>query len=183
MKTLLASSIEYTIFFYNPNIHPFKEYEIRKEENKRFAEKHNVPFVDADYDMDNWFERTKGLEFEPERSQRCTVCFDMRLERTALYAHENGFKVFASSMGISRWKDMTQVNEAGIRAAEKYPQLTYWNYNWRKKGGSQRMIEIAKHEHFYQQEYCGCAHSLREVNQRRKEQGREMVKIGIKYYE
>ena len=183
METLLASSIEYTIFFYNPNIHPFKEYEIRKEENKRFAEKHNVPFVDADYDMDNWFERTKGLEFEPERSQRCTVCFDMRLERTALYAHENGFKVFASSMGISRWKDMTQVNEAGIRAAEKYPQLSYWNYNWRKKDGSQRMIEIAKHEHFYQQEYCGCAHSLREVNQKRKEQGREMVKIGIKYYE
>ena len=65
--------------FYNPNIHPKKEYELRKQENIRFAEKHNVPFIDVDYDVDNWFERTKGLEFEPERGKRCTTCFDMRL--------------------------------------------------------------------------------------------------------
>lgn len=182
METLLESGIEYTIFFYNPNIHPFKEYQIRKEENKRFAEQHNVPFVDADYDMEKWFERTKGMEFEQERSVRCTVCFDMRFERTALYASENGFKVFASSMGVSRWKDIQQVNESGLRVAQNYPNLTYWAYNWRKQGGSQRMIEIAKREHFYQQEYCGCAHSLREVNQKRKKQGQEMVKIGVKYY-
>ena len=178
METLLASSIDYTIFFYNPNIHPLQEYEIRKEENKRFAEKHNVSYVDADYDTDKWFERTKGMEFLGEKSDRCAVCFDIRLERTALYAHENGFKVFASSMGISRWKDITQVNESGVRAAAQYPELTYWDYNWRKKGGSQQMLETAKREHFYQQEYCGCVHSLRETNQRRKDQGREMVKIG-----
>jgi len=183
METLRASGINYTIFFYNPNIHPFKEYEIRKEENKCFAKKYDIPFVDADYDMDEWYERTKGMEFDGERGERCTACFDMRFERTALYAHENGFKVFTSSMGISRWKDMKQVNESGLRAAGLYPNLTYWIYNWRKKSGSQRMIEIAKNEHFYQQEYCGCVHSLREVNQRRKAQGREMVKIGVKFYE
>ena len=181
METLRTSGIEYTIFFYNPNIHPLKEYEIRKDENKRFAEKHNMPFVDADYDMENWFYRTKGMEFEPERGSRCTVCFDMRFERTALYADENGFKVFTSSMGVSRWKDMEQVNESGRRAASRYPNLTYWAYNWRKKSGSQRMIEIAKREHFYQQEYCGCAHSLRDINQKRKAQGQKMVKIGEKY--
>jgi len=182
METLLISGIDYTIFFYNPNIHPFEEYEIRKEENKRFAEKHNVPFVDADYDIDEWYERTKGLEFEPERGLRCSVCFDMRFERTALYAYENGFKVFASSMGISRWKNMEQINELGIRAAKLFSNLTYWAYNWRKKGGSQQMIEIAKRAGFYQQEYCGCVHSLRKVNQYRRTQGREMVKMGVKYY-
>ncbi len=177
MEALLESGIDYTIFFYNPNIHPLKEYEIRKEEIKRFAEKYNVPFVDADYDMEKWFERTEGMEFDRERGRRCTVCFDMRFERTALYAYENGFKVFTSSMGISRWKNFLKVNESGIRAAQRYPSLIYWAYNWRKKGGSQRMIEIAKRERFYQQEYCGCAHSLRDTNQRRKEQGREMVKF------
>ena len=67
MEAIQASGIEYTIFFYNPNIHPQKEYLIRKEENIRFAEKHGVPFVDADYDTDNWFERAKGMEWEPER--------------------------------------------------------------------------------------------------------------------
>ncbi|MDM8561696.1 epoxyqueuosine reductase QueH [Candidatus Parabeggiatoa sp. HSG14] len=182
MEMLLESNIEYSILFYNPNIHPFEEYEIRKEENKRFAKKYNVSFVDVDYDMENWFERTKGMEFEPERGTRCTECFNMRFERTALFAHENGFKVFTSSMGISRWKDMKQVNKSGLRAAQNYPDLTYWDYNWRKKGGSQRMIEIAKQAHFYQQEYCGCVHSLRNTNQRRKEQGREPIKMGEKSY-
>jgi epoxyqueuosine reductase len=182
IETLQAAGLDLTVFFYNPNIHPRKEYDIRKEENKRFAEQLKVPFVDADYDMENWFSRTKGLEFDPERGQRCAICFDIRFERTALYAHEHGFKVFTSTTGISRWKNMEQVNECGSRAAARYPDLTYWTYNWRKQGGSQRMTEIAKREQFYQQEYCGCAHSLREINQRRKQQGREMVKIGVKYY-
>jgi hypothetical protein len=182
METLTISGIDYTIFFYNPNIHPFEEYEIRKKENKRFAEKQGIPFIDADYDNDKWLSRTKSMANEPERGHRCTICFDMRFERAALYAHENGFKVFTSSMGISRWKDMEQVNKSGNRAVERYPDLTYWTYNWRKKGGSQRMIEIAKQEGFYQQEYCGCAYSLRDVNQRRIAQGREQVKMGVKYY-
>ena len=61
IQAMLASGIDYTIFFYNPNIHPLKEYELRKNENIRFAEQFGVPFVDADYDRDNWFERAKGM--------------------------------------------------------------------------------------------------------------------------
>src|SRR4051812_33933960 len=154
MEALLASGIDYTIFFYNPNIHPQKEYELRKDENIRFAEKFGVPFVDADYDLDNWFARAKGLEDEPERGKRCTECFDMRFERTALYAHEHDFPVMTSSLGISRWKDMDQINGSGMRAASRYHGLSYWDYNWRKLGGANRMIEISKREEFYQQEYC-----------------------------
>jgi len=182
MEAISASGIEYSIFFYNPNIHPTKEYLIRKQENIRFAEKHRVPFIDADYDRDNWFARAKGMEFEPERGIRCTMCFDMRFERTALYAHEHGFEVFTSSLGISRWKDMQQINDCGARAAAKYDNLTYWDYNWRKGGGSARMIEISKREKFYQQEYCGCAYSLRDTNAHRKASGRGSIKIGVKYY-
>lgn len=118
--------------FYNPNIHPVKEYEIRKEENIRFAEKHNIPFIDCDYDTDNWFARAKGMENEPEKGIRCTMCFDMRFERTALYAAENGFSLISSSLGISRWKDMKQINDCGHRSASHYEGITYWDYNWRK---------------------------------------------------
>ena len=75
MEALLYSAIDFTIFFYNPNIHPKREYDIRKNENIRFAEKYNIPFVDADYDRDHWFARAKGLELEPERGIRCTMCF------------------------------------------------------------------------------------------------------------
>ncbi|EPL9568421.1 epoxyqueuosine reductase QueH [Providencia rettgeri] len=182
MEAIQASGIDYTIFFYNPNIHPKREYLIRKEENIRFAQKHNIPFIDADYDTDNWFERAKGMEDEPERGIRCTMCFDMRFARTALYAAENGFSVISSSLGISRWKDMQQINDCGKRAVAPYEGMQYWDYNWRKKGGSARMIEISKREQFYQQEYCGCIYSLRDTNKHRKSQGRDIIKIGVLYY-
>jgi epoxyqueuosine reductase len=182
MEAMLASKIDYTIFFYNPNIHPQKEYELRKDENVRFARQFGIPFIDADYDRDNWFERARGMENEPERGARCTMCFDMRFERTALYAHENGFPVMTSSLGISRWKDMNQINGCGVRAAARYPGLTYWEYNWRKGGGAARMIEISKREHFYQQEYCGCVYSLRDTNRHRIASGRERIRLGETYY-
>jgi epoxyqueuosine reductase len=183
MERLLEANIDYTIFFYNPNIHPIEEYEIRKQENIRFAEKHQIPFVDGDYDRDEWFKRAKGMEHEPERGIRCTMCFDMRFERTALYAHEHGFQIFSSSLGISRWKDMNQINDSGVRAASHYPNMEYWTFNWRKEGGSQRMIEISKREEFYQQEYCGCVYSLRDTNRWRLKNGRSTIQMGVQYYQ
>ncbi len=182
MEAIAASGIEFAIYFYNPNIHPRDEYELRKQENIRFAEKHGISFVDADYDTENWFKRVKGLEWEPERGTRCTACFDMRFERTALYAHEHGFPVITSCLGISRWKNLEQINASGIRAAGRYPGMTYWEFNWRKKGGAHRMLEISKEEQFYQQEYCGCVYSLRDTNKWRTQQGRPKIVLGEKYY-
>ena len=176
------SKIDFTIYFYNPNIHPRREYDLRKEENHRFARKHEIPVIDADYDMDNWFARVKGMENEPERGIRCTSCFDMRFERTALYAHEEGFDSITSSLGISRWKDFRQVTGSGVRAASRYEGLIYWEYNWRKMGGANRMIEISKRENFYQQEYCGCAYSLRDTNLHRIQSGRDPIRMGEMYY-
>ena len=186
MEAILASGIEFTIYFYNPNIHPLKEYMIRKEENIRFAEKHGIPFIDVDDDYENdrktWFKKAEGMEWEPERGIRCTMCFDMRFETAAQYAHEHGFPVFTSCLGISRWKDMNQINDCGHRAAAPYDDVVYWDYNWRKGGGSQRMIEISKRERFYQQEYCGCVYSLRDSNKWRLETGRQRIEIGKLYY-
>ena len=183
MEAVAASQIDTTIYFYNPNIHPVQEYEIRKNENIRFAEKLGFDFIDADYDKDNWFERIKGLEDAPERGERCTVCFDMRFERSALYAHENGFDTFATTLGISRWKNLNQINTSGLKAANRYNDLEFWDFNWRKQGGSSRMLEISKQEKFYKQEYCGCVYSLRDTNRWRKSQGREIIKRGINFYE
>ena len=182
MEAVAASEIKTTVYFYNPNIHPIQEYELRREENKRYCQKLDFNFIDADYDKDNWFKRIKGLENEPERGERCTKCFDMRFERSALYAHENNFSLFATTLGISRWKDLDQVNNSGLRAADRYSDLNFWDFNWRKAGGSSRMIEISKREEFYQQEYCGCVYSLRDTNKWRKENNRPRVIRGQKYY-
>ena len=182
MEAVAASKIDTTVYFYNPNIHPIEEYELRKEENKRYCEALDFKFIDADYDKDNWFDRIKGLEDEPERGERCTKCFDMRFERSALFAHENDFSLFATTLGISRWKDLHQVNNSGLRAANRYDNLAFWDFNWRKQGGSSRMIEISKREEFYQQEYCGCVYSLRDTNKWRKENNRPRIKRGEKFY-
>ena len=182
MKRLLDSGIDYTVFFYNPNIHPYDEYLLRKEENMNFAKKYNISFVDADYDPRKWFEMTKGMEHEPERGKRCTTCFDMRFIKTAEYAHNNGFDIISSTLGISRWKNMEQINKSGIYAASKSKDITYWTYNWRKENGSHRMIEVSKDEGFYMQEYCGCVYSLRDTNKWREKNSREKITIGVNYY-
>lgn len=182
MQAVAKSGIKQTIIFYNPNIHPQEEYILRKDENKRYADQLSIPFVDLDYDTDNWFERVKGLENEPERGKRCDVCFDMRFERTALYAWEHNFTVFTSSLGISRWKDFAQINRGGLKAASRYAAMHYWTHNWRKQGGAIRMLEISKQEHFYQQEYCGCVYSLRDTNRWRMAHNRPRIERGVLFY-
>ncbi len=141
-----------------------------------------MPIIDADYDRDDWFKRTKGQENEPERGKRCTTCFDMRFERTARYAAENNFDIISSTLGISRWKDMNQINDSGARSSKPH-NVPYWDFNWRKKGGSSRMLELSKKENFYQQEYCGCVYSLRDTNNWRVSKGREKVERGVKFYQ
>ena len=176
IEALIEAGIECRVYFYNPNIQPKEEYEVRKAENKKFAQLYDVPFVDDDYNVDDWFKRTEGYEDAPERGHRCTLCFDMRLERAAWYAYTEGFNVLATSLSISRSKDIEQINGSGERAVAKYPGLMYWTHNWRKRGGSQRMVAISRREGFYRQKYCGCLYSLRDTNQARRDQGRIRVK-------
>jgi epoxyqueuosine reductase len=182
IEDIHRAGVDLSIYFYNPNIHPRREYELRKEENIRYAEKLGIPFIDADYDKDRWFELTKGHEWDEERGERCTLCFEMRFVKTAEHAHRNGFKVITSCLGISRWKNFDQVTAAGEKAASLFPGVTYWAYNWRKEDGSNRMIEIARAERFYQQQYCGCAYSLRDSNRWREAKGRTRIEIGSDYY-
>jgi len=179
VEEMCASKVdEVVVFFYNPNIHPKKEYDIRKEENKRYCEKIGVTFIDCDYDSDNWYERMKGMEFDPERGRRCTECFDMRMERTALYAVENGFDAIATTNATSRWKDEKQVNGSGFRAAARYEGLKYWAYDWQTDEMTLRKYEISANERFYKQEYCGCSYSLRDSNDWRKANGIPKIQIG-----
>ena len=182
MLRLKKSNIDYTIYFYNPNIHPKKEYLLRKDENLQFAIANDIPFIDADYDTKNWFNKTKGQEWEPERGKRCSTCFDMRFYKTAEYAYENNFSLISSTLGISRWKDMSQINYSGVKAASQFTNIKYWTFNWRKNKGSENMLKVSKEQEFYMQEYCGCVYSLRDTNIWRHKNNRSNVEIGIKYY-
>lgn len=164
---IAASGVEPTVYFYNPNIYPKEEYEHRKREVIRYIQKMKIPFVDADYEVDGWLQATQGHDEDAERGDRCSLCFEMRLGKTAAYASEKGFKVFATSLGISRWKDLEQVNRAGRHAAALFPGLIYWEHNWRLGGGQEQGERITKEEAFYRQNYCGCEYSLRESIRRK----------------
>jgi predicted adenine nucleotide alpha hydrolase (AANH) superfamily ATPase len=166
------------VFFYNPNIQPKREYEIRKEENKRWCEKLGIEFVDCDYDVENWYARVKGMEFDPERGRRCTECFDMRMERTALHAHEHGFHAIATTNATSRWKDSKQVDASGERAAARYDDLVYYAQDWQSDEMTIRKYQISAGERFYKQEYCGCSYSLRDSNEWRRANGIPKIEIG-----
>jgi len=166
------------VFFYNPNIHPRKEYEIRKEENKDFCRTIGVEFVDCDYEVKEWYERMKGMEYDAERGRRCTECFDMRMEVTAAYADDHGFDAIATTNATSRWKDVNQVDESGYRAAARYENMKYWAHDWQSDEMTVRKYQISASERFYKQEYCGCSYSLRDSNEWRRANGIPKIEIG-----
>ena len=60
--------------------------------------------------------------------------------------------------------------------------MIFWDFNWRKDGGSARSDRIRKEERFYKQEYCGCVYSLRDANKWREEKGLGKIEIGVQYY-
>lgn len=164
---LKDSKINTTVLFYNPNIHPEKEYIKRKKENKKYAEKLGFEFVDLDSDYNykndskNFIELVKRYKYEnePEKGKRCSFCFYYRLKKAAEYAFKNGFRVFSSTLGVSRYKDFEQVNKEGFRASNNYPDLIYWDYNFRKNNGEIIRSKIVKNENMYNQDYCGCVYS------------------------
>lgn len=161
IECMIQHGIRPTIFYYNPNIYPLEEYNIRKEECSRYAKSLGLDIVDWDWDHDNWRCMVKGMENEPERGGRCLKCFKIRLLETAKYAHENGFSLITTTLASSRWKSLEQIEEAGNFACSNYDDVSYWAQNWRKGGLSDRRIAIIKEYNFYNQRYCGCEFSMR----------------------
>lgn len=166
IECMVANGIHPTVYYYNPNIYPFEEYEIRKAEAKRFVTSQGLSFVDADYDYDGWKESVCGMENEPERGRRCLQCFKMRLLQTAHYASEHGFTVFTTTLASSRWKSLEQINEAGQWAAAQVDGGTFWEQNWRKGGLQERRNQLLREYGFYNQLYCGCEFSRLRLNEK-----------------
>lgn len=160
IECLMKNGVTPVIYYSNPNIYPLEEYLIRKNECTRYADSLGLTIIDDDYCHDEWLAHVKGLENEPERGRRCRRCFEMRLRRTARYAHENGIPVVTTTLASSRWKSLEQINAAGQWAVEPYDDVAWWEQNWRKGGLSERRLEIIKQYGFYNQRYCGCEFSM-----------------------
>ena len=170
VEWLVQHDVRPTIYYYNPNIWPLEEYEIRKQESKRHAESLGLEWIDGDYDHDAWLEGVCGLEGEPERGRRCEQCFILRLTATARKAVELDIPYFATTLASSRWKSIDQINRAGLMAEQVVNvqrstfnvQCKFWPQNWRKGGLQERRNQLLKEYNFYNQQYCGCEYSFRD---------------------
>ena len=186
VEWLLAHEITPVIYYYNPNIYPQAEYEIRKQESKRHAESLGIRWIDGDEptpalpegkEKNSWETQHQlwrhdicGLENEPERGRRCEACFYHRLLATARKAQQLGIRYFATTLASSRWKNLEQINAAGERAAsvqntdrsaDRIQTVQFWAQNWRKDGLQERRNQLLKEYDFYNQTYCGCEFSTR----------------------
>ena len=161
IKELQNMGYEVTVFFYNPNIFPEDEYNLRLNEAERFCAKEGVKLKVGEYDYEAWKENIKGHENAPEKGSRCEICITLRLQETAQVASEDGFEAMASTLTISPHKSVDMVNSIGHEMADIYG-VEFIDKVWRKDEGFKKSCELAEDEGFHRQDYCGCEFSIRE---------------------
>ncbi len=157
----LRDYFDITVLYYNPNIFPYEEYVKRKEEQKRLLREmtnDTVKLLDCDYDNDKYEEVIQGLEKEPERGKRCTKCFLLRLEKTAIVGKDEGFDFFGTTLTVSPYKNAQLINRIGEKLANDYD--IKWLYgDFKKNDGYKKSIELSKKYDLYRQNYCGCIYA------------------------
>ncbi|MCR4840510.1 MAG: epoxyqueuosine reductase QueH [Lachnospiraceae bacterium] len=166
----LSQYFDITIYYYNPNIEPEEEFDYRVSELKRLIsempEAAGVKLVVPMYDNSEFKNVVKGLEEEPERGARCTVCYSLRLRKTAEYAAEYGFDYFSTTLSISPYKDADRLVSLGEHFAKVYG-VCYLTSDFKKRNGYKRSIELSEEYKLYRQDFCGCIYSKRETEAKR----------------
>ena len=162
--TFLTNYFDITILYYNPNISPIEEYEKRKQEQIRLINEidhiGSIDIIDCDYDNDIYEKKIKGYETCPERGERCTICFNLRLEKTAEIAKANNYDYFCSTLTVSPYKNAKLINEIGEYMGKKY-NIKWLYSDFKKNDGYKHSIELSKKYNLYRQDYCGCIYSQR----------------------
>lgn len=161
----LANYFHITIFYYNPNITDYEEYNKRVNEQKRIIKELNVEneikFMEGNYEPEKFFEISKGLEQLKEGEARCIKCYYLRLEETAKIASNLNFDYFTTTLSVSPYKKADKLNEIGSLLSNKY-NVKYLYSDFKKKNGYKRSIELSKKYNLYRQDYCGCIYSKEE---------------------
>ena len=166
----LSAHFDITLFFYNPNITSEEEYLYRVNEVKRLIAQmplsSDVKFIEGKYDVSSFIEISKGLENLPEGGERCFKCYNLRLRETALYAKQNNFDYFTTTLSISPYKNAEKLNTIGASLGEEYG-VKYLFSDFKKKNGYKRSIELSAEYNLYRQDYCGCIYSEMEMKRRK----------------
>lgn len=150
-----------TLFYYNPNIHPYREWQTRRDNLKILADARGLPlWVDDDYDLEHFLQESLKMG-----KDRCLFCYRTRLERTAEKAKEEGFSAFSTTLLISPYQRHEVLRSTGEELGKKYGvEFLYRDF----RPGFRQSQEMAKAMGLYRQGYCGCIFSEMECYRKQK---------------
>jgi hypothetical protein len=146
-------------FFYDPNIHPYSEYRLRLQDVQYSCGKLGIELIEGKYDLEHWLRITKGLENEPEKGDRCTVCFEDRLEVSVQKALELHHNKFTTTLLISPKKSQDKLEKIGNELSKKY-NFEFIFKDYRSGNGVELQGLEVKQNNLYRQNYCGCLYGL-----------------------
>ena len=161
----LHEAFQLVVFYYNPNISPEAEFRHRAEEQARLVAEmplsDDVRVVEGEYDPQRFYELVRGHEEDPEGGERCGICFEMRLRKTAEYARSIGAEYFTTTLSISPLKNAQRLNELGTAIAGEFG-MHYLLSDFKKKDGYRRSCVLSEEHGLYRQDFCGCVFSKME---------------------
>ncbi|MCD7797041.1 MAG: epoxyqueuosine reductase QueH [Clostridiales bacterium] len=159
----LSKYFKITVFYYNSNISPVKEYEKRKRELTRLISSmplaNKVDFYDCDYNGGDFENIARGYEHCPEGGERCFRCYELRLRKTVQTACDLGFDYFCTTLSISPLKNSQKINEIGFSLQDEY-DIKWLPSDFKKREGYKRSIELSREYNLYRQNFCGCIYSI-----------------------
>ncbi|MFH0877124.1 MAG: epoxyqueuosine reductase QueH [Candidatus Omnitrophota bacterium] len=162
VKALRQEGYEVAGFFYNPNIHPFSEYEKRVAAVIAASERIGLNTIHHRYDFE---EMLKNMATLPDRQAQHRFCWQTRLEETARVADREGFGAFTTTLLSSPYQDIAEIARLGEKVAATYA-LEFLNRNFRQ--GFAESHQVSREWDLYHQNYCGCLYSEKEsIEQRR----------------
>jgi predicted adenine nucleotide alpha hydrolase (AANH) superfamily ATPase len=158
VKSFREEGIDITGLFYNPNIHPLEEYQLRCDTVKAYAK-----IVDLDVKYEDGFMEDIWANYKGDSDSRCTMCYSLRLDKVAAYAKENGYDAFTTSLLVSPYQKHDLIKMLGEKYAKKYGiEFIYRDFRPFFREGQ----AIAKEMNLYRQKYCGCIISFNERKQK-----------------
>jgi predicted adenine nucleotide alpha hydrolase (AANH) superfamily ATPase len=159
----LGEHYEITGFFYNPNIQPKEEYDLRLGDARKVAGMLGISLLEGPYDAEKWTGLTFRFKDEPEKGRRCDVCYAMRLQKTAEASLDAGIGMFTTVMSLSPWKKAGTMNRIGRLFASRY-KINFLEADFKKKDGFRKSIVMSREAGLYRQDYCGCLYSRNRKN-------------------
>lgn len=152
LQHLLMEGIDVKGFWFNPNIHPYTEYTSRLESLMKLSRLWSLDIAyDDDYALDDYLKSVAG-----KGAERCSVCYEMRLERTAQVAKKMNADGFTTSLLASPYQKFAMIQDIGQRAAKRHGVAFHaadFRPGWKASQGLSRELEL------YRQKYCGCIYS------------------------